>query len=111
MRYCVVERETPLGAMYYVTFSGCPLEAGEDTVFTCSDLDKVDLRKMELQHLASGQEESPSDSPASPVQQLHGAEPSEICPECQGSGRRIILAPYSSRPCGNCDGTGKLHHA
>ena len=41
-------------------------------------------------------------------QHTHGAEPSEICPECAGA--KLVYAFGGSSTCHGCNGTGKLHH-
>lgn len=44
-------------------------------------------------------------------QHTHGAEPSEICPECEGSGLHPIQDCGLTRACPRCNGVGKLHNA
>lgn len=44
-------------------------------------------------------------------QQPHGAEPSEICPECVGTGISGYGEDEIEGGCKKCGGSGKLHHA
>lgn len=50
MIYCIVEREIDSNFfIYYITFSGCPLEGNETTVYQHSNLEHIDIKLSDFQ--------------------------------------------------------------
>jgi len=54
--YCIVERDTEHGKIYYMTFVGCPLDGNETTVYRHGNIDKLELKLAEYQDSASKEE-------------------------------------------------------